>query len=1168
MGKKKGYNWKARTQVNVVLDRSEEKTLNVAIEGVHTDVGYDESNVLALPSGKRKTTKKQEDNKKVKKLTKKERKRLENILERKEKKAKRAAVLESLSQHQAGKEEMGLLTSITDVQTGRTKRKFVENNDPDKTINTISGSRKKQRKTIEEEEDKAAESDDSVATSDITTDDEEESLKMLQEDQTKGDYSANKGQETCNVSETSANENKRTKGSNETIPDKAKNSAGISNTLKAGLENKNIRKNEPAKPVVNIPVNRRKEVQESRLKLPIIGEEQIIMETINENPVVVICGETGSGKTTQVPQFLYEAGYAHGKGIIGVTEPRRVAAISMSKRVAMEMNLSERVVSYQIRYEGNVTDETKIKFMTDGVLLKEIQKDFLLTRYNVIIIDEAHERSMYTDILIGLLSRIVPFRHKRGNPLKLVIMSATLRVEDFTENNRLFRDTPPVLKIDSRQFPVTIHFNRRTPQDSYLHEAYRKICKIHRMLPEGGILVFVTGQQEVHTLCRKLKKTFPINKTESSTQEKRKESRRKLDKNRERAVLPNINLDNYSVAPVDEEADEEALDSDLDLEENEQEEDIDCKDVESSDAGSCTEPLYMLPLYSLLPSHKQARVFEDVPSGYRLCVVSTNVSETSLTIPNIKYVVDTGKVKTKFYDKVTGVSTFKITWISQAAANQRAGRAGRVGPGHCYRLYSSAVFNEFEKFSPAEITRRPVDDLVLQMKDMNIDKVVNFPYPTAPDVEQIEAAERLLVSLGALSAPEKIQRFRDLKKGFVHKITTLGHAMACFPVSPRYAKMLALGQQHDLLPYVVAIVSALSVQEIFVENFKPSSEENEKEEFTKKLEHMKAVKKLWAGTGHSLLLGDLMVLLKTVGACEYEGCTPKFCQKYGVRMKAMKEVRKLRAQLTNAVNSVIPNANICIDPKMKPPTDLQAKLLRQIVLAGLGDHVASRYPDVIPETSDGSEKKMKNAYQCPDLEEPVFIHPTSVLYKEKPHFVVYQNIVETSKLYMKGLVAIEPEWLPVFAPSHCMFSKPLDEPAPSFDEVKGEVMCHMNSTFGNCSWTLPAVELEYPPGIDRYKWFARFLLEGKVCPKLKKFVPDLLSAPATMVKTWSKLQPRTESLLKCLVAENVDSREALLKVWNKDTKYLLAAYCEWLPQSLHESLQQLWPPINGETKDR
>lgn len=229
------------------------------------------------------------------------------------------------------------------------------------------------------------------------------------------------------------------------------------------------------KKVVNIPVIRDKDIQDARLKLPISGEEQVIMESINENPVVIICGETGSGKTTQVPQFLYEAGYAHCGGIIAVTEPRRVAAISMSNRVAMEMSLSGREVSYQIRYEGNVTTDTKIKFMTDGVLLKEVQQDFLLNKYSVVIIDEAHERSVYTDILIGLLSRIVPLRQKRGKPLKLIIMSATLRVEDFTENSRLFRVKPPVIKVDARQFPVTIHYNKRTPFDNYLNEAYRKV---------------------------------------------------------------------------------------------------------------------------------------------------------------------------------------------------------------------------------------------------------------------------------------------------------------------------------------------------------------------------------------------------------------------------------------------------------------------------------------------------------------------------------------------------------------------------------------------------------------------------------------------------------------------------------------------------------------------
>lgn len=198
--------------------------------------------------------------------------------------------------------------------------------------------------------------------------------------------------------------------------------------------------------------------------------------------------------------------------MVGITEPRRVAAISMSKRVNDEMNFSEDdgIISYQIRYEGNYSPNTKLKFMTDGVLLKEVQTDFMLNKYSAIIIDEAHERSVYTDILIGLLSRIVPLRKKRGNPLKLIIMSATLRVEDFTENRRLFKEKPPPIKVDARQFQVSVHFNKHT-LDDYLAEAFRKVCKIHERLPEGGILVFVTGQQEVNVLCSKLRKMYPNN---------------------------------------------------------------------------------------------------------------------------------------------------------------------------------------------------------------------------------------------------------------------------------------------------------------------------------------------------------------------------------------------------------------------------------------------------------------------------------------------------------------------------------------------------------------------------------------------------------------------------------------------------------------------------------
>lgn len=466
------------------------------------------------------------------------------------------------------------------------------------------------------------------------------------------------------------------------------------------------------KPSIFVEVHRTEEIQAARLKLPILTEEQQIMELINENSVVIIAGETGSGKTTQIPQFLYEAGYALTKQI-AVTEPRRVAAISMSQRVAHEMNLTEKEVSYLIRFEGNCTDETKIKFMTDGVLLKEVQSDFLLNKYSVVILDEAHERSVYTDILIGMLSRIVPLRNKRNNPLKLIIMSATLRLEDFLENPRLFKIPPPVFKIDVRQFPVTVHFNKRT-NDNYLKEAFNKAVKIHTKLPDGGILIFVTGQQEVKYLVNKLRKAFPLRHKEKILQSAK--SIKTVVKKKVK-VIPEINLDDYSVC------DDFLSDSEGELSET--------SDSETLIASN--QPLWTLPLYSLLPANKQAAVFEPPPSGCRLCVVSTNVAETSLTLPNIKYVVDTGKTKIKLYDKVTGVNSFVVTWTSKASADQRAGRAGRLGPGHCYRLYSSAVFNnEFPKFNEPEIRQKPVDDLFLQLKCMNIHKVVNFPFPTAP----------------------------------------------------------------------------------------------------------------------------------------------------------------------------------------------------------------------------------------------------------------------------------------------------------------------------------------------------------------------------------------------------------------------------------------------------
>ncbi|XP_043835090.1 probable ATP-dependent RNA helicase DHX37 isoform X2 [Dromiciops gliroides] len=1110
--------------------------------------GVDESNALVLPGRKEKKKKVAPSTKKEKKpLTKKEKKLLQKVLEQKKKKTERAELLQKLSEVQACEAEMRLLYTTSKLGTGErmycSKRKTEETGPggPEK-ISSLSGANRKRRRQPSKEESESSSEAGAEAESEAEAGSETEAGSEASESLAAAGHEEAEPAVTVKPAEPAAKDKSSLPGSQPpSTPQKPS-----------------------AKPAIFVPVDRSAEIQEARLKLPILSEEQVIMEAVAENPTVIVCGETGSGKTTQVPQFLYEAGYSSSDGLIGITEPRRVAAVAMSQRVAKEMNLSQRVVSYQIRYEGNVTEDTKIKFMTDGVLLREIQKDFLLSKYKVVIIDEAHERSVYTDILIGLLSRIVSLRAKKQQPLKLLIMSATLRVEDFTQNSRLFSVPPPIVKVDARQFPVTVHFNKRTPLQDYSGECFRKVCKIHRMLPPGGILVFLTGQAEVHSLCRRLRKAFPCYRGSSRAEEKEDsvEAMRKFKKSRGKkapAALPRIDLDNYSVMPVDEgdedresemEEEEDAVGSDLDL-------DLGDGEAEEDEKPDASLPLHVLPLYSLLAPEKQAQVFRPPPEGCRLCVVATNVAETSLTIPGIKYVVDCGKVKKRFYDKVTGVSSFRVTWVSQASADQRAGRAGRTEPGHCYRLYSSAVFSDFEKFSPPEITRRPVEDLVLQMKALNIEKVVNFPFPSPPPTEALVAAEELLTALGALREPLKTGRLKQLQGAKLScPISPLGRTMATFPVAPRYAKMLALSRQHECLPYVITIVAAMTIRELFEELDRPAASEEEQAQLKGKKARVSQMQRLWAGQGASLKLGDMMVLLGAVGACEYSGCTPRFCEANGLRYKAMMEVRRLRGQLTTTVTSISEHATgLFVDPKMKPPNEDQVNFLRQIVLAGLGDHVARRI-----QSEELLDDKWRNGYKTPLLDDPVFIHPSSVLFKELPEFVVYQEIVETTKMYMRGVSAVEAAWIPVLLPSYCHFEKPLEDPPPAYCSKTGQVVCHRASTFYRVGWQLPAVQVAYPEGLDRYKYFARFFLEGEVFKKLSRHRSCLLSSPSTMLKTWAKLQPRTESLLRGLVSKKADCRDALLQAWKQEPKYLLSEYCEWLPQAVHNEVSRLWPP--------
>uniref|UniRef100_A0A1B6MBY0 Uncharacterized protein n=1 Tax=Graphocephala atropunctata TaxID=36148 RepID=A0A1B6MBY0_9HEMI len=237
----------------------------------------------------------------------------------------------------------------------------------------------------------------------------------------------------------------------------------------------------------------------------------------------------------------------------------------------------------------------------------------------------------------------------------------------------------------------------------------------------------------------------------------------------------------------------------------------------------------------------------------------------------------------------------------------------------------------------------------------------------------------------------------------------------------------------------------------------------------------------------------------------------------------------------------------------------QAKQLRKILLAGMVNQVARRLDD--RELVALSIRKGKPVYRTPEMEDVVYLSTTSVLYKSAPDWIVYQEIFQTDKMYFRGVTAIEPEWLPAYAPILCNMSNPLSEPPPRYDPDVGAPFCHFSGTFGRSGWTLPVMELEFPQGLERYKWFAVFLLDGSVCPKLKKYIKVLLSTPQTMVKSWAALQPRTDVFLKTLVAKEVDSKASLTKQWEQDPKYLLDAYQRWLPTSAHNEVAVSWPPL-------
>eukprot|EP00200_Dunaliella_tertiolecta_P009980 CAMPEP_0202383708 /NCGR_PEP_ID=MMETSP1127-20130417/50795_1 /ASSEMBLY_ACC=CAM_ASM_000462 /TAXON_ID=3047 /ORGANISM="Dunaliella tertiolecta, Strain CCMP1320" /LENGTH=702 /DNA_ID=CAMNT_0048983277 /DNA_START=50 /DNA_END=2155 /DNA_ORIENTATION=- len=437
-------------------------------------------------------------------------------------------------------------------------------------------------------------------------------------------------------------------------------------------------------------------IQEDRRQLPAWSCKEKLLELVRENQALVLVGETGSGKTTQIPQFLLKGGLAKG-GAIACTQPRRVAAVTVAQRVAQELGTDlGGKVGYSIRFEDTTSPDTRIKYMTDGMLLREAMIDPLLSKYKVIIIDEAHERTVGTDVLLGLVKEVLK---RRPHDVRLVVMSATLEASKFIS---YFPGCKGAL-IHGRAFPVQLYYTAR-PEDNYLDAALNATLQIHTQEGPGDILVFLTGQDEIESLERLLQDRI---------------SAMQLARSKAIAAeqLPEEDQENSSQKP---------------------------------------EELLVYTIYAAMPHEQQLRAFEPAPPGARKVILATNIAETSITISGVRYVVDPGFVKARVHNPRLGADALQVVPVSQAQAQQRSGRAGREGPGKAYRLYTEQAFDSLELATVPEILRSNLASVVLQLKALGINDVLGFDFLDKPPIPSIVRSLELLYSLGALDSQGKL----------------------------------------------------------------------------------------------------------------------------------------------------------------------------------------------------------------------------------------------------------------------------------------------------------------------------------------------------------------------------------------------------------------------------
>ncbi len=1131
-----------------------------------------------------------------KKLSKSQQRKLKKIQEEKEKREKRQKILETLSKHTIGNDELNLLRSASSRGQHETKKEMAKRarmmeragialpSDMKAVLYSTRHENTDEKSLEESSSDDGDEGSARIETKSRMDEMVRESPEEEETDEDPGDAVQEPGHDREFVLAQARREIYEAREGKGMVD--SESDADQPCTLQSSLSH-------VSRQVVM--VERTPEIEKVRSSLPIVGMEQEIMESISEHDVVVLCGETGCGKTTQLPQFLYEGGYTYmngegqSNGIIGVTQPRRVAAVSTARRVSEELGGTiGGLVGYHVRYDRKVSSRTKVQFMTDGILLRELQDDFLLKKYNVIIVDEAHERSLNTDVLLGMVSRVVRLRRQLFNearklngqnvdaiPLKLVIMSATLRVKDFVENAKLFKIPPPVVTIHARQYPVAVHFQKKTELEDYVGAAYKKTCQIHRQLPDGGILVFLTGQREVETLCSKLRQTF---------NNEHKKSGKHVD-----SIEPDLldGLDQSEMQwdgeeDIDIDGQDDFQDSD---EENEEEDKVEIMNGGEGDLNEQLklenvpedEPLkrvWVLPLYAMLRPDQQARVFKSIPEGHRLIVVATNIAETSLTIPGIRYVVDAGRSKQRILESSSGLAKYDVRWISKASADQRAGRSGRMGPGHCYRIYSSAVFNDmFPQFSPPEIYNVSLEGVVLLLKSIGVDNVINFPFPSPPDPASLAAAEKCLIHLSAINKSDGC-------------LTTIGKSMAKLPIEPRHARLLLeiltnkdISQRDDelvnaLIMYALRLTASMSLESPFInpsslQDHQNDEEGKEEDQTTKEIRKQRTAKLYSAHAKLRLPGSDHLSAMNALCAFEDGGATSSFCKDNFLVFKHLREGLQLTKQLERILRSS--RLDDIIGKKLNFSCTNRQKLSKNIImaltkaiLAGWGDHVSKRVRSVeylAKKRAEGSRTRAVR-YECMSLDEDVFLHPSSSLFSTSPGWVIYSDIIRTEKrAYMVGLSTIEPQWIYSAVPQLTHVSHPLPSPVPRYILQNDCVMAWHEASYGPLQWELPPVLLPHPDKKERAALFGMAVLDGTVVPQLKEYSKCFVASPSIISSPEMRVHKRIYDLIHTLDTHHVYSKSDLVDAWGSNPDFLRNEISAWVKKKYADAFLKEWSKI-------